>query len=136
MLALVVDDCIQIPKEFNAAHNLWMCCILMESLFYCLSQSTYCWLLTRCKRSTGCNVAANQFTRKYDCYCCCATGCHGSFWSLLCSVSQMFFKILFYGDAHMSCVVCQHTPAVFGACSEDWTECQLQLWVHVVIIHN
>jgi len=36
-------------------------------------------------------------------------------------LTQVFFKIPFYGDAHMFCVVFQHTPAVFEACCEDWT---------------
>jgi len=61
---------------------------------------------------------------KHECYLLLCCLCHGSFWSLLCCwlrCSSRCLSMEFHWDAHMFCVVLQHTPAVFGACCEDWT---------------
>jgi len=62
---------------------------------------------------------------KCECYLLLCCWCHGSFWSLLwcwLMCSSRCLSMEFHGDAHMFCVVLQHTPAVFGACCEDWTD--------------
>jgi len=85
-------------------------------------------------RDLSVGVPKISLLMKYECYSYCATGCHGSFWSLLCCW-RSFWSLLccwlrcfsrylsmeFCEDAHMFCVVLQHTPAVFGACFKDWT---------------
>jgi len=57
--------------------------------------------------------------------------------------SSRYHSMEFYGDAHMFCVVLQHTPAVFGACCEDWTNvdcnvvpCHHRAYRAVVIIYR
>jgi len=70
-------------------------------------------------RDPSVGVPKISLLKKYECYLLLC------YWSLLCCwlrCSSRYHSMEFCGDAHMFCVAFQHTPAMFRACCEDWTD--------------